>query len=253
VWFDSHCHLHLCDEGPVEDVVTRARAAGVNELLTVGIDLPSSRRSVDLANEFEVYASVGVHPNSSDQWETESLNELRDLLQQERVVAVGESGLDFYRDRATPAQQKEVFARHIELAKSFEKAVVIHTRESIDDTLDVLTREGPPQDLIFHCWSGPRAQLEKALELGAYVSFAGNVSFKNAADLRELASVVPEERLLIETDSPFLAPVPHRGKPNEPGYLPMVGAAVAEARRVPVELLAKQTHVNARRAFSLEP
>jgi TatD DNase family protein len=251
VWFDSHCHLHLCDEGPIEDVLVRARTAGVEELLTVGIDLPSSRASVELANEFQVYVSVGLHPNSSDEWESDSFNALTDLLQKDRVVAVGETGLDFYRDRVAPAQQLEVFARHIELAKGHAKALVIHTRDSIDEALDVLASEGPPEAIIFHCWSAGRAQMEKALDLGAYISFAGNVSFKNAGNLRDLASVVPDEGLLIETDSPFLAPVPHRGKPNEPGYLPAVGEAVAEARGVSVEMLASQTRANARRAFSL--
>jgi TatD DNase family protein len=251
VWFDSHCHLHLCDEGAASDVVARARAAGVEDLLSVGIDLSSSRTSVEIANECQVYASVGLHPNSSDEWKTDSLASLTDLLEMDRVVAVGETGLDFYRDRVGPTQQKEVFARHIELAKDHEKALVVHTRDSIDDALDVLMGQGPPAVVIFHCWSGSRAQLDKALDLASYVSFAGNVSFKNADDLRELASAVPDDRLLIETDSPFLAPVPHRGKPNEPRYLPAVGVAVADARGVSVETLAAQTRLNSRRAFSL--
>jgi TatD DNase family protein len=235
----------------VSEIVVRAREAGVDELLTVGIDLSSSRRSVELANEYRVYASVGIHPNSSNEWKSDSSNVLSDLLQEDRVVAVGETGLDFYRDRVAPAQQKEVFAHHIELAKHYEKALVIHTRDSVEDVLDVLAGESPPSAVIFHCWSGERSHLDRALDLGAYVSFAGNVSFKNAADLRQLAAVVPAERLLVETDSPFLAPVPYRGKPNEPRYVPAVGAAVAEARGVPVETVAEQTRANARRAFSV--
>jgi TatD DNase family protein len=193
-----------------------------------------------------------MHPNSSNEWESDSPNILSDLLQEDRVVAVGETGLDFYRDRVAPAQQKEAFARHIELANSHGKALVIHTRDSVEEALEVLAVEGPPNVVIFHCWSGARSHLDRALDLGAYVSFAGNVSFKNAGDLRGIAALVPEERLLVETDSPFLAPVPYRGKPNEPRYVPAVGAALAEARGVSVEAVAQQTRANARRAFSLE-
>lgn len=252
MWFDSHCHLHLCADGEDADqVVDRARLAGVLEMLTVGIDLESSRRTVDLASADGVYAAVGIHPNSADAWDSESATELRTLGGDDRVVAIGESGLDLYRDRVPLARQQEAFSAHIAVAKDLGKTLVIHTRDSMDQTLDQLGAEGPPLGCIFHCWSGDAGQLKRALDLGAFVSFAGNTSFKSADDLREIAREVPEDRLLVETDSPFLTPVPHRGKPNEPRNVSFVGVAVAGARAVDVKALAQQTLANAHRAFAL--
>ncbi len=252
MWFDSHCHLHLCeDDAPV--VVERARLAGVLELLTVGIDVASSVQAVELAKNNQVYASVGVHPNSAMEWNDEARVRIQELLDEPRVVAVGETGLDFYRDRASPDLQRDAFRAQIDLAKSRLKTLVIHTRESVDEALDVLAGEGPPDSVIFHCWSGDAGQLKRALELGSFISFAGNVSFKNATDLRRLAAIVPEDRLLVETDSPFLTPMPHRGKPNEPRHVAFVGVAVAEARSVGVHDLAELTTANSRRAFRIAP
>ncbi|MBW3594366.1 MAG: TatD family hydrolase [Actinobacteria bacterium] len=250
MWFDSHCHLHLCEENAaLDEVVGRARAAGVLDMLTVGIDVSSSRRSIDIAQRYGVRAAVGVHPNSSSGWTPATEVALREMLSSDEVAAVGESGLDFYRDYATPEEQRIAFSAHIGLAKEFDKALVIHTRDSVDDALEVLRGEGAPRRFIFHCWSGDEHQLELAVDLGAYISFAGNVSFKNAADLRDRAAAVPHDRLLVETDSPFLSPEPHRGKPNEPRHVSFVGVAVAEARRVSVHALAEQTTENAHAVF----
>lgn len=250
MWFDSHCHLHLCENGEsLDEVVGRAHAAGVLEMLTVGIDLPSSELSVELAERYGAYASVGIHPNSATEWNDDSEPALRALLDNERVVAVGESGLDFYRDYAPHDTQHEVFSAHIALAKEYSKALVIHTRDSVDAALDQLRAEGPPDRLVFHCWSGDVLQLKKALDLGAYASFAGNVSFKNAEALREAAVATPYERLLVETDSPFLAPEPHRGSSNEPRNVSFVGLAVAQARGATSHELAQQTTTNARSLF----
>lgn len=250
MWFDSHCHLHLCEErSSLEEVVGRARAAGVLEMLTVGIDLASSRRSIEIAESHGVKAAVGVHPNSSSEWTPGSEVALREMLSSDVVAAVGESGLDFYRDHATPEEQRIAFSAHIGLAKEYDKALVIHTRDSMDEALEVLASEGAPQKLIFHCWSGDERQLAAALGLGAHISFAGNVSFKNAADLRTAAGAVPHDRLLVETDSPYLSPEPHRGKPNEPRQVSFVGLAIAEARDISVHALAEQTTENARAVF----
>ncbi|HEX2058893.1 MAG TPA: TatD family hydrolase, partial [Actinomycetota bacterium] len=157
-----------------------------------------------------------------------------------------ESGLDLYWDTSFLDLQREVFEAHIGWAKSFGKALVIHTRNSVDEALDALRAAAPPDRLVFHCWSGDAAQMRQALDLGAFVSFAGNVTFKSAGDLRELAALVPGDRLLVETDSPYLAPVPHRGKPNEPANAALVGAAVAQARDEPLEAVAETTARNAR-------
>lgn len=251
MWFDSHCHLHLCEEnGSVGEVVDRARGAGVVGMLTVGIDVPSSRRSVEIAREFGVKAAVGVHPNSATEWNEDAEAALRALLSSDVVAAVGESGLDFYRDYAPADAQRVAFAAHIRLAKEYGKVLVIHTRDSVDEALGMLASEGPPERFIFHCWSGDGSQLREALDLGAHISFAGNVSFKNASDLREAAATVPDDRLLVETDSPFLSPEPHRGKPNEPRQVSFVGLAVAETRRVPASVLADRTSNNAAAIFS---
>ena len=218
-------------------------------MLTVGIDIESSRRSVEIARRFEVKAAVGVHPNSSLAWDPEAEAALRELLSGSEVAAVGESGLDFYRDYAPPETQRVAFSAHIALAKEFDKTLVIHTRESVTDALKLLAAEGPPEKFIFLCWSGDGDQLKLALELGAHISVAGNVSFKNADDLRAAAAAVPEDRLLVETDSPFLSPEPHRGKPNEPRQVSFVGVAVAKARGIPVRAVAERTIANASALF----
>ena len=250
MWFDSHCHLHLCSE-PAPELVERARARGVATLVTIGIDVASSRTAVGLADELDLYCSVGLHPNDATEWNDDVAAELDTLARGQRVVAVGESGLDFYRDSAPPDVQEVVFRHHIDLAGKYDKTLVIHTRASLDAALDVLTAVGPPPRVIFHCWSGDPDQARRALDLGAFISFAGNVSFKNAESLRVAARAVPLDRLLIETDSPYLAPHPLRGSANEPGNVVHVGAAVAAARGDDVGAVAAATTANARRAFRL--
>ena len=252
MWVDSHCHLHVCEEqAAVGDLIERARAAGVDGIVTIGIDAASSERSRVIARTHDLWFSAGLHPNSATEWTTEVRGAIEGALADERCVAVGESGLDFYRDVAPRDEQEMVFRHHIEWAKTFDKALVIHTRASVDAALGVLEREGPPERLVFHCWSGTTADLERALTLGAYASFAGNVSFKNADDVRAAARLVPSDRLLVETDSPFLAPVPFRGKPNEPARAVEVGAAVARARDERVNDVAAATSGNARRLFGI--
>ena len=251
MWFDSHCHVHLCETGTAAEVVERARAAGVTRMLTVGIDVASSRAALELARAHDLFAAVGVHPNSATEWDPAALSNISELLDAPEVVAVGESGLDFYRDHAEPKRQHAAFRDHIALAKSADKTLVIHTRSSMDEALRVLETEGAPSRLIFHCWSGNAAQMKRAVELGAFISFAGNVSFKSAEDLRAVAAEVPAERLLVETDSPFLTPVPNRGKPNEPRNVAFVGEAVAVARGATSSEIADLTSANAAAAFGI--
>lgn len=249
MWFDSHCHLHLCDDPA--GVVARAAAGGVTSMVAVGIDVVSSKAALTLARAHDVVSSAGVHPNSALEWDDESAHAVDELLGDERVVGVGETGLDFYRETAPADRQRRAFADHIDLAKRHDKCLIIHTRDSVGAALEMLEESGPPDRLVFHCWSGGADELERALALGSYVSFAGNVTFKNAPGLRAAAAAVPPERLLVETDSPFLAPVPHRGKPNEPALLPFTGRVVADVRGVPVEEIARLTSANARRAFGI--
>jgi TatD DNase family protein len=253
VWFDSHCHLHLCEEsGPLEGLVARARAAGVGEILTAGIDVGSSERSTELASSDGVFAAVGVHPNSATGWNEDTRARIEALIARPGVVAVGESGLDFFRDEAPREDQEEAFTEHMELARRHDKALIIHTRASVDAALDLLGSAGAPERVVFHCWSGDPPQLERALTLGAFVSFAGNVSFPRSEELRAAARLVPDDRLLVETDSPFLTPAPHRGRPNEPANVVLVGSALAQARRCETEEIESMTSRNARVLFGLE-
>ncbi len=218
-------------------------------MIAIGIDGPSSERAKSIAREHSVYFSAGVHPNSADEWDPSARELVEDLLSDDRCVAVGETGLDFFRDAVEPAVQTAAFIDHIELARRSGKGLVIHTRDSVSAVLDLLESEGPPERFVFHCWSGSTSDLERAVALGAFISFAGNVSFKNAQALREAARIVPGDRLLVETDSPFLAPVPHRGRPNQPAFVTHVGGAVAAAREEPVESVAFTTTANARAFF----
>jgi TatD DNase family protein len=252
MWFDSHCHLHICEEArPVREVIDEARAAGVTQMLTVGFDEASNPRAVELAREDGVYASVGIHPNSATGWTEGSAASFEPFLNQPDVVAVGETGLDFYRDWAPKADQERAFIAHIGLAKTYDKALVIHTRDSLPATLDVLEREGPPARFVMHCWSGTPEDLERTSAMDGYASFAGNVSFKSAQALRDVVGLVPEDRLLVETDSPYLTPVPHRGKPNSPAKVVHVGEAIADCLGRSSDDVARLTMTNARRFFAL--
>ena len=250
VWFDSHCHLFDVDGEPSE-VVARAAAAGVTDMLVCGTDVSTSESAAELAEQPGVWAAAGLHPTSARDWTDGVAAELESLLSRERVVAVGESGLDMYWDTSFLDVQREVFEAHIAWAKEYDKALVIHTRSSVDEALETLEGVSPPERFVFHCWSGDGVQLRRAVDLGAFVSFAGNVTFKSAGALRDLAAQVPEDRLLVETDAPYLAPVPHRGKPNEPAYVALVGATVAEARGEPLEQVAEKTALNAQRFLGL--
>ncbi|MEX2588426.1 MAG: TatD family hydrolase [Actinomycetota bacterium] len=251
MWFDSHCHLDRLDD-PAEKVLERAGAAGVEGVITIGTDLPSSARAIEYANRHSrVWATVGVHPHDAESFDSSTSGEVERLASSGKVVAIGEVGMDFFRDHAQPAVQQAAFAAQIDIAKRLGLPLVMHIREAFDAAVQVLEEVGPPDTLIFHCFSGDRIQAARALQMGGFVSFAGNVSFKSAQNLRDAAATVPADRLLVETDSPYLAPVPYRGKPNEPSYLPMVGAAVAQAVGKPVQSVADATVRNTVRAFGL--
>jgi TatD DNase family protein len=219
-------------------------------MVTVGIDAESSRRSAEIATDHDLSFSAGVHPNSAATWSAETAGLVEALLGNARAVAAGETGLDFYRDRCPPDVQRAAFREHIALARTQNVALIVHTRESVSEALDELESAGPVDRIVFHCWSGEAPELKRALGIGAFVSFAGNVSFKNAEHLRELARLVPKDRLLVETDSPFLAPVPHRGTPNEPALVVDVGRALAASLRIDAAELARMTADNAHMLFS---
>jgi TatD DNase family protein len=252
---DSHCHLDLI-ERPVDEVLAAARAAGIARVVTIGVDLVTSNWAAQCAyGQAGVYAAVAIHPNetaaaaSSPAQREEVLAQIAELALLERVRAIGETGLDYYRDYASPAVQRDWFRAHIALAKQAGKALVIHDRDAHEDVLDVLEAEGPPEKVIFHCFSGDTVMSKRCADAGYVMSFAGNVTFSSARPLREAAAVVPDGLLLVETDAPFLTPVPHRGKPNSPALVAHTVRALAELRQTPVVDLCAQLTATGERMF----
>lgn len=245
---DTHAHLDACAD-PAEVVVARAREAGVDRIVAVGSGLDSCRETLGIARrEPGVWAALGIHPHQAADPDAEQLDQLRALLTDARAVAVGETGLDFYRDYAPRDRQRELFARQIDLAADVGKPVVVHTRDAEKETAAALARFAGT--VILHCFSSPEL-LPFALDRGYYVSFAGNVTYPKAEELREAARRVPADRLLAETDSPYLSPQPRRGRPNEPANVVHTVAALAETRGEDAEELAARLDANAAAAFSL--
>ncbi len=245
---DTHAHLDACSD-PAAEVVARARAAEVERIVAVGSGLESCRETLAIAHANPgVWAALGIHPHQAADDDATRLNELRELLTDERALAVGETGLDFYRDYAPRDRQRDLFARQLELAAELGKPVVVHTRAADEETAAAL--EAFAGTVVLHCFSSP-GLLAVALERGYYVSFAGNVTYPKAEELREAAREVPADRLLAETDSPYLSPQPRRGRPNEPANVVHTVATLAEARGEGATVLAARLDANATAAFSL--
>lgn len=266
-WTDSHCHIQSMEDAG--EILVRAAASGVRRAVVVGADEASSREGVVFANTFtpgrpgragepvELWSTVGLHPHEA----SHGLEPLRALLEElascagglagQRVVAVGECGLDFHYDYSPRPQQREVFAAQVGIAQEYGVALVIHTREAWDETFAILEAEGVPERVVFHCFSGGPTEAERCLSLGAFVSFSGIVTFPSAGELREAALKCPLEQMLVETDSPYLTPVPHRGRRNEPSFVPIVGEAIARVRGVPPGEVAAATSENAAAVFNL--
>ncbi len=251
-YVDTHCHLDHHEGLTAHDQVMRAREAGVATMITVGTDMASSTQAVATARRFDgVWAAVGVHPNDAMEATPHVLEVIERLAQDDRVVAVGETGLDYYRDHTTPEQQEASFRAHIEIAKRQDRALVIHCREAWKDCLDILVDQGAPDRVVMHCFSGDVEVTRRCAEAGWYLSYAGNVTFKNASELRASAAATPLELLLTETDSPFLTPHPHRGEPNDPSYVPLTLRTLADVRGRDVEEVRDAVVANAQRAFGL--
>ena len=245
---DTHAHLDACAE-PADELVARALEVGVDRIVSVGSGLESCRETLAIAGRHDcVFAALGIHPHQAAEPDATQLDELRELLADERAVAVGETGLDFYRDYAPRHLQRELFERQLELAAELRKTVVVHTREASAET--AATLEPFAGTVVLHCFSAP-ALLPVALERGYYLSFAGNVTYPKAEELREAARTVPADRLLAETDSPYLAPQPRRGRPNEPANVVHTIAALAAARGEDATELADRLDANASAAFGL--
>jgi TatD DNase family protein len=246
---DSHTHLHLC-EPPDAELVAAAAEVGVTKMLTVGTTPESCRAALRAAEEHPgVYAAIGHHPNSATGFTDADAEVLRELAAHERCVAIGETGLDYYRDYAPRADQERAFAAHIELARELSKPLVIHTRAAEDDTLAMLAAEADDLKVIMHCFSMPERIDECLAHEDWWISFAGNVTYPKAADLRGAALRVPAGRLLVETDAPYLSPQPIRGKPNSPAHVVDTAQALAIERRVSYEELEASVEAAAAAVF----
>ena len=264
ILIDTHAHLHdrrfAADQ---EEVLARAMAADVQGIITVGTDLESSKKAIALASRHSgnaveprgpvVYATVGVHPHDASKLNPEMLAELERLASEKAVVAIGEIGLDLYRNLSPPAVQEKVFVEQLELARRLDKPVVIHDRDAHTRVLSLLRQVGKDWQGVLHCFSGDEEMARQAMSMGFLISLAGPLTFENAHRPQAVARLVPLERLLIETDCPYLAPEPYRGKRNEPAYVRQVAVRLAELKNTGLEHVAQVTTENAVRLFRLPP
>jgi TatD DNase family protein len=246
---DCHAHLDLLSDASEE--VAAAESAGVSNILAVGIDLESSRKAVTYAHSYsQVHASIGIHPHGAAAAEDKDFRDLEAMTEDDKVVAIGETGLDFYRDRAPREMQRDCFRRHIRLARETGLPLVVHSRDADEETLAILKAEAGEMVVILHCF----ALTDHVAECGArgyYMSVAGNVTFKNAAKLRDSIATIPAELLLTETDAPYLAPVPFRGRPNRPAYISHIIEAIASLRGTTADVLQSVVKDNYSRALNL--
>jgi TatD DNase family protein len=258
---DSHCHIDSADfDTDRNAVIKRARAAGVEYLLNVGTGEPASgnfERAVQLGESHDnVFTAIGVHPHDAKTFDEQAELQLKRLANESRkVVAWGEIGLDYYYDHSPREVQRAVFRRQIRVAREISLPIIIHSRDADDETVEILTEECSHQDFpggVMHCFGGSARMAENLMRIGFYVSFAGNVTFKKADDLRQAARVVPLDRLLVETDCPYLAPVPFRGKRNEPAFVVETARFLADFKSVEFEELARHTTDNFFRVFRLD-
>ncbi len=258
MFIDSHCHLDKIDLAPYQhdfaQFMTAAAQQQIEHMLCIGIDLDAYPAMVELVKPYaQISLSVGVHPNVTDSPEPE-VDQLLALASDDKVIAIGETGLDYFHGSGDLEWQKQRFRNHIQVAKTLNKPLIIHTREAGQEALDILEAEGADQvGGIIHCFTEDWAYAERALALNFYISFSGIVTFKNATAIQEVARRIPADRYLIETDSPYLAPVPYRGKPNYPLYVRYVAEMIAGLRHCRTEQVASESCDNFRRLFRLQP
>ncbi len=250
---DSHCHLDYFVEAEIEDIVARAREAGVGRMVTIGVRVSQAAAVKSISERFpDVWGMVGVHPHNAGEQPMPSVAELVALADHPRIIGIGESGLDYFYDKAPRDVQQEGFRRHIRAARAAGLPLAIHARQADDDILAILEQEreaGGPFDFLLHCFSSGRALAEKAVAMGGYVSFSGILTFPKSPEIREIARDLPEDRLLLETDSPYLAPVPLRGKRCEPAYVGHTAKVLAEVRGLTQAQIEEITTANFFRLF----
>ena len=252
--FDSHAHLDDNRfDGDREEVIARAAANGVTGIINIGADMASSRRSVELARRYaSVYAAVGIHPHDAKDAVEDDYAQLAAWVKEEpKVLAIGEIGLDYYYDWSPRPVQQEVFRRHIQLAREVGKPIIIHDRDAHGDILAMVKQEAAGLTGVFHCLSGRLDMAREVIKLGFYVSIAGPVTFDKSVKLKEIAAAVPLDRLLVETDAPYLTPHPHRGRRNEPAHVRFVAEEVARARGLTLAEVATATTANVKRLFHI--
>ena len=251
---DSHCHLDMISSGEeISKIISRATARGVSQIITIGIDLESSKKAIEIAEQHEtVYATIGIHPHNVQGLQDNSYDELEMLCANNKVVAYGEIGLDFVKQYAPQNVQLEHYARQVVLAKKVGLPLVIHDREAHDEILHILKGEAPfAATGVMHCFSGNWQLARQVLDLGFLISIPGVVTFNNASALHEVARKIPLDKLILETDAPFLAPDPHRGKTNIPEYVLYTAQKIADLRGVNVEEVARTTTENAQKLFNI--
>jgi TatD DNase family protein len=253
---DTHCHLDFYDfDGDRDSTLARAWDSGITQILVPGIDLQSSQAAIELSEVHrQIYAAVGVHPNSANNWDMRTIGFLDEMSSHPKVVAVGEIGLDYYRDRSPPLLQKRIFKEQLNLARHLRLPVVIHTRNAnpkdrtcIAETLDILSEAQVAG--VLHSFSGNIFEAKRAIDLGFFIGITGPVTFKNAVELQKVVACVPLESLLIETDSPFMTPLPYRGQRNEPAYVRFIAEKIGEIHNQSPDSVAEITAANARRLF----
>ena len=252
---DTHCHLTFEQlAGDVEGLVARSRAAGVTTWITVGTNTQQNRQSIELADGFEnMYAALGIHPHNAKEADAETIAKLRNLAQNQKVIAIGETGLDFHYNYSLPKDQKNVFAEHLKIARELNLPVIIHSRESFDETIEILEQFGTGvEKVVFHCFSGSSEQAKIVLNHGFYISFTGVVTFKNAEPIRQAARIVPIDRLMLETDCPYMSPEPmRRQKINEPALMIHTAKFLADLKDIPLADFAQKTTATTKNFFNL--
>ena len=250
---DTHAHLEMLEDIP--QVIERARDTGIERIVAVSSDLISSNKTVEIAEDFPmVFTAVGIHPHEASSFDEEVLSQIEDLCNEQKVVAIGETGLDYHYMHSPRDIQINSFRRHIELAKKLDLPLIIHVREAHDDVLKMLKEEAAWETMgVIHSFTGDYETAKKYIDEGFYISFSGILTFKNAEDIRQAAKKIPIERILIETDSPYLAPIPFRGKRNEPSYIKYVAEKIAELRGISSEKIEEETTANAKNLFIFEP
>lgn len=250
---DTHCHLDFPEfDADRDDVIRRAKAEGVEYIINIGSSIKGSERSIELSSQHDlIYATVGLHPHEADKFNKDIEVVLCGLARKNKVVAIGEIGLDYFKNYSRQENQRPLFSFLTQLAKDLDLPVVIHSRDAQADTLQIL-KKAMPLRAVVHCFSGDRYFLEECLNLGFFVSFTCNISYKKAQDLRELVKVTPLDRLLLETDAPFLPPEGYRGKRNEPSYVKFLAGHVAQIKQISTEEVSKETTKNAKEFFKLK-